>query len=365
MEIKEMEQALNNIYQKLIVYGGHFDIDKEKAHLKELQKETEDPSFWTVRERKDQVLSEISIAKEKIDNIEEIANSIKENLELIELMKLDSDQEIVEQIEESITNLPERLEKLNMLLLLSGPYDKNNCIIDIHSGAGGTEACDWALMLYRMYTRWCEKKSYKIEILDYQAGDEAGIKSASLLIKGPNAYGYLKNEKGVHRLVRLSPFDSNNRRHTSFASIEVTPEIEQDNSLEIDEKDLKIDVYRSSGCGGQGVNTTDSAVRITHLPTKIVVTCQNERSQIQNKEQAMKVLRNKLLLKKYEEQEKELKQIKGDQMNIEFGSQIRSYVMHPYSLVKDHRTNYETSNVSKVLDGDIDGFIEASLKRGL
>ncbi len=280
-------------------------------------------------------------------------------------MKLDFDQGIVEQIEESITNLPERLEQLNMLLLLSGPYDKNNCIMDIHSGAGGTEACDWALMLYRMYTRWCEKKNYKIEILDYQAGDEAGIKSASLLIKGLNAYGYLKNEKGVHRLVRLSPFDSNNRRHTSFASIEVTPEIEQDNSLEIDEKDLKIDVYRSSGCGGQGVNTTDSAVRITHLPTKIVVTCQNERSQIQNKEQAMKVLRNKLLLKKYEEQENELKQIKGEQMNIEFGSQIRSYVMHPYSLVKDHRTNYETSNVSKVLDGDIDSFIEASLKRGL
>ena len=278
-------------------------------------------------------------------------------------MKLDFDQEIVEQIEESITNLPERLEKLNMLLLLSGPYDKNNCIIDIHSGAGGTEACDWALMLYRMYTRWCEKKSYKIEILDYQAGDEAGIKSASLLIKGPNAYGYLKNEKGVHRLVRLSPFDSNNRRHTSFASIEVTPEIEQDNSLEIDEKDLKIDVYRSSGCGGQGVNTTDSAVRITHLPTKIVVTCQNERSQIQNKEQAMKVLRNKLLLKKYEEQEKELKQIKGDQMNIEFGSQIRSYVMHPYSMVKDHRTGEETSNVTKVLDGEIDEFIESNLKR--
>ncbi len=330
-----------------------------------MQKETEDSSFWTNRERKDQVLSEISNVKEKIDNIEEIANSIKENLELIELMKLEFDQEIVEQIEIFIIDMPERLEKLNMFLLLSGPYDKNNCIMDIHSGAGGTEACDWALMLYRMYTRWCEKKHYKIEILDYQTGDEAGIKSASLLIKGPNAYGNLKNEKGVHRLVRLSPFDSNNRRHTSFASIEVTPEIEQDNSLEIDEKDLKIDVYRSSGCGGQGVNTTDSAVRITHLPTKIVVTCQNERSQIQNKEQAMKVLRNKLLLKKYEEQEKELKQIKGDQMNIEFGSQIRSYVMHPYSLVKDHRTNYETSNVSKVLDGEIDDFIETSLKRGL
>ena len=280
-------------------------------------------------------------------------------------MELEPDTDIEHQIEETIEGLPKEMEELNLLLLLNGPYDKNNCILDIHSGAGGTEACDWALMLYRMYTRWCEKKNYKIELLDYQDGEEAGIKSASLLIKGYNAYGYLKNEKGVHRLVRLSPFDSNNRRHTSFASVEVTPEIEQDNSIEIDEKDLKIDVYRSSGCGGQGVNTTDSAVRITHLPTKIVVTCQNERSQIQNKEQAMKVLKNKLLLKKIEEQEQELNKIKGNQMNIEFGSQIRSYVMHPYSMVKDHRTNYETSNVTKVLDGNIDEFIESNLKRGL
>ena len=248
---------------------------------------------------------------------------------------------------------------------MNGPHDKLDCILEVHSGAGGTEACDWAMMLYRMYLRWCEKKNYKVELLDYQDGDEAGIKSASLRIKGTNAYGYLKNEKGVHRLVRLSPFDSNNRRHTSFASIEVTPEIEQDNTIEIDEKDLKIDVYRSSGCGGQGVNTTDSAVRITHLPTKIVVTCQNERSQIQNKEQAMKVLRNKLLLKKLEEQNQELNAIKGNQMNIEFGSQIRSYVMHPYSMVKDHRTEVETSNVSKVMDGDIDMFIESNLKKGL
>ena len=221
------------------------------------------------------------------------------------------------------------------------------------------------MMLYRMYLRYCEKKNYKVELLDYQDGEETGIKSASIRIKGTNSYGYLKNEKGVHRLVRLSPFDSNNRRHTSFASIEVTPEIEQDSTIEIDEKDLKIDVYRSSGCGGQGVNTTDSAVRITHLPTKIVVTCQNERSQIQNKEQAMKVLRNKLLIRKLEEQSQELNAIKGNQMNIEFGSQIRSYVMHPYSMVKDHRTNEETSNVSKVLDGDIDLFIESNLKRGL
>lgn len=219
-------------------------------------------------------------------------------------------------------------------------------------------------MLYRMYTRWCEKQNYKLEVLDYQDGEETGIKSATLLVKGMNAYGYLKNEKGVHRLVRLSPFDSNNRRHTSFASIEITPEIDREIDIKIDDKDLKIDVYRSSGCGGQGVNTTDSAVRITHLPSKIVVTCQNERSQIQNKEQALKVLKAKLLLLEEERQRQELSDIKGQQKNIEFGSQIRSYVMHPYSMVKDHRTNAETSNVSKVLDGEIDMFIESNLKRG-
>ena len=247
------------------------------------------------------------------------------------------------------------------MVLLSGPYDHNDCILEIHPGAGGTESCDWASMLYRMYVRWCEKKNYKTVLLDYQDGEEAGIKSVSLLIKGAYAYGYLKNEKGVHRLVRLSPFDSNNRRHTSFASVEVTPDIDKDVEIEIDEKDLKIDVYHSSGAGGQSVNTTDSAVRITHLPTKIVVTCQNERSQIQNKEQAMKVLKNKLLLIKLEEQEKELNEIKGEQKNNEFGSQIRSYVLHPYSMVKDHRTNYETANVTKVLDGDLDEFIKNKL----
>lgn len=347
------------------IYGGHFDIDKKKEELKSLQKETEDPSFWTNRDKKNQVLSEISNKKESIDKIESMKKKIQDNLEILELLETENDEDLATQVATEIKKLPSEIEQLNLLVLLSGPYDNNNCILDIHSGAGGTEACDWALMLYRMYTRWCEKKNYKVEVLDYQDGEEAGIKSASLLIKGYNAYGYLKNEKGVHRLVRLSPFDSNNRRHTSFASIEVTPEIEQDNTIEIDEKDLKIDVYRSSGCGGQGVNTTDSAVRITHLPTKIVVTCQNERSQIQNKEQAMRVLKNKLLVKKIEEQEQELNKIKGTQKNIEFGSQIRSYVMHPYSMVKDHRTNYETSNVTKVLDGDIDAFIESNLKRGL
>ena len=284
---------------------------------------------------------------------------------MLDLLELEPDQDMETQLEETTLELNNKVEQLNLLLLLNGPYDKNDCILEVHSGAGGTEACDWAMMIYRMYTRYCEQNNYKYEVIDYQDGEEAGIKSASIRVKGTNAYGYLKNEKGVHRLVRLSPFDSNNRRHTSFASVEVTPEVEQDNTIEIEEKDLKIDVYRSTGAGGQSVNTTDSAVRITHLPTRIVVTCQNERSQIQNREQALKVLKSKLLLRKLEEQEKELNQLKGTQMNIEFGSQIRSYVMHPYSMVKDHRTQVETSNVSKILDGDINMFIESNLKKGL
>lgn len=349
----------------LPIFGGHFDIDTKIEEIKELQKQMEDSNFWDNHQKAEKTLKNINEKKSLIDLISQLRSKITDNLELLELLELETDEDSKKQLEVEVLSLEKEIEKLNLLLLLSGPYDNLDCILEIHSGAGGTEACDWALMLYRMYTRWCEKKNYKIELLDYQDGEEAGIKSASIRIKGTNAYGFLKNEKGVHRLVRLSPFDSNNRRHTSFASIEVTPEIEQDNTIEIDEKDLKIDVYRSSGCGGQGVNTTDSAVRITHLPTKIVVTCQNERSQIQNKEQAMKVLRNKLLIKKLEDQSRELNEIKGDQMNIEFGSQIRSYVMHPYSMVKDHRTNEETSNVSKVLDGDIDMFIESNLKRGL
>ena len=295
--------------------------------------------------------------------MEDLEAEVKNDLEMLELLENEVEESLQEEIQESINKIQNEIEEFHLLLILNGPYDKNNCIIDIHPGAGGTESCDWASMLYRMYMRWCEKNKYKVTVLDYQDGEEAGLKSASLLVKGLYAYGYLKNEKGVHRLIRLSPFDANNRRHTSFASIEVTPEINQDNEIEIDEKDLKIDVYRSTGAGGQGVNTTDSAVRITHLPTKIVVTCQNERSQIQNKEQALKVLKNKLLLKKIQEQEQALKEVKGEQVSNEFGSQIRSYILHPYSMVKDHRTNVETSNVEKVLDGDIDLFIEANLKK--
>jgi len=249
-----------------------------------------------------------------------------------------------------------------MLLLLNGPYDKNNCILDIHPGAGGTESCDWANMLYRMYTRWCEKNNYKITVLDYQAGEEAGIKSVTLFIEGNFPYGYLKNEKGVHRLVRISPFDSNKRRHTSFASVNVIPEFRETAEVDIRDEDLKIDVYHSSGAGGQSVNTSNSAVRITHVPTKTVVTCQIERSQLRNKEVALEMLKNKLYEKKLQEQEEKFASIAGENSNIDFGSQIRSYILEPYKLVKDHRSKFESADPNKVLDGDIKGFIESILK---
>ena len=316
--------------------------------------------FWTDKEKSEKVIEELNSLKKITTDIIKLKNETNNNIEMLEL----DDEEINKMILEEMQNTKKELESLSKYLYLNNEYDKNNCILEIHSGAGGTESCDWAEMLYRMYTRWCDKKKYKYVVLDYQPGEEVGIKSCSILIKGKYAYGYLKNEKGVHRLVRLSPFDSNNRRHTSFASIEVTPDMDKSVNVEINEQDLKIDVYRSSGNGGQGVNTTDSAVRITHLPSKIVVTCQNERSQIQNKQEALRILKNKLLLIEEEKKNKELNSIKGETKNIEFGSQIRSYVMHPYSMVKDHRTNTETSNVTKVLDGEIDMFIEDNMKRG-
>ena len=320
------------------------------------------PNFWDDKEKADLTLKDIQELKNLTQDIKKLKEDTENNLELIELLLVEKDDELLQNLELDIKNETKQLGKLSVLLLLNGPYDKNNCTLEIHSGAGGTEACDWANMLYRMYLRYCEKKGYKVEVLDYQEGEEVGIKSVTIEIKGLNAYGYLKGEKGVHRLVRLSPFDAANKRHTSFASIDIIPEFDNTINIDINEKDLKIDVYRSSGKGGQGVNTTDSAVRITHLPTKTVVTCQNERSQIQNKETAMKMLKAKLYVIEQEKKNQELNAIKGNYQNIEFGSQIRSYVMHPYSMVKDHRTNTETSNVSKVLDGDIDLFIESYLK---
>ena len=319
------------------------------------------PNFWDDSKKSSEIIEQLNSLKSVVKNIEDLlykVNDIKDSLNSLN----DYDNEFLKLLEDEYLEISLSLEKLELLFLLDGEFDKNNCVLEVHSGAGGTEACDWTMMLYRMYTRWCDKNGYKYTILDYQEGEEVGIKSVSILVKGLYAYGYLKCEKGIHRLVRLSPFDANHKRHTSFASVLVTPEFNDDVNIEINDKDLKIDVYRSSGCGGQGVNTTDSAVRITHLPTKIVVTCQNERSQIQNKEQALKMLKNKLKLLEIERKNNELKEIKGEQKNIEFGSQIRSYVMHPYSMVKDHRTSYETSDVSKVLDGDINEFIESKLK---
>ena len=347
-----------------MTYGGHFDVDKKNKEIKELEEQTKQSNFWDNEQNAQKIFKNISSLKNITEPIMNLQKEIKNNLELIELISTEKDDSLLENIKVDLKSINIQITNLEKLLLLNGKFDKNNCILEIHSGAGGTEACDWALMLYRMYTRWCEKNQFKVKTLDYQDGEEAGIKSCSLEITGENAYGYLKCEKGVHRLVRLSPFDSNNRRHTSFASVEVTPEIEDDSTIDINEQDLKIDVYRSSGCGGQGVNTTDSAVRITHLPTKIVVTCQNERSQLRNKEEALRVLKSKLQVLEEERKQKELNNIKGEEKNIEFGSQIRSYVMHPYSMVKDHRTNIETSNVNKVLDGEINIFIDAYLKKG-
>lgn len=280
------------------------------------------------------------------------------------MLKENPDADLLAVLVLEAKEIEKTLEETSLLLLLNGPYDGCDCILEIHPGAGGTESCDWANMLYRMYTRYCDKKNYRYEVIDNQAGEEAGIKSVSIIVHGLNSYGHLKAEKGVHRLIRISPFDSNSRRHTSFASVDVTPLYQKkDIEIEVRDTDIRVDVYRSSGKGGQGVNTTDSAVRITHLETGIVVTCQNERSQIRNKEIALDVLKNKLYQRQLEERQKELSSIKGDNADINFGSQIRTYTMHPYSLVKDHRTNTETGNVEKVLDGDIEMFINDYLKR--
>lgn len=315
-------------------------------------------------EKPNTVISELNQLKKNYNHVRKLKDKINSNLEMLNVLSNDVDHELESVILEESKDIQKELDEISLLLLLNGPYDEFDCILEIHPGAGGTESCDWANMLYRMYTRYCDSKNYKYEVIDYQAGEEAGIKSAAIIIHGVNCYGYLKSEKGVHRLIRISPFDSSSRRHTSFASVDITPLYQtKDIEIEIKDSDIRVDVYRSSGKGGQGVNTTDSAVRITHLETGIVVTCQNERSQIRNKEIALEVLKNKLYQKQLEERQKELSNIKGNNADINFGSQIRTYTMHPYSLVKDHRTNCETANVNKVLDGDLDMFINEYLKK--
>ena len=346
-------------------YGGLFDTDKIKEEIRKLEDKMSSPNFWDDKKNSERVIQELNSLKNQLDSITSLKNDLENDLEMISMLEVEYDDEMFNLLKSNIQELEDRTKNEEVSVLLNGPYDKEGAILEIHPGAGGTESCDWANMLSRMYQRFFDKKGFKYEVIDEQAGEEAGIKSVTFLVKGINAYGYLKSEIGVHRLVRISPFDSNSRRHTSFASVSVSPLFESnDIDIEISDNDIRIDVYRSSGCGGQGVNTTDSAVRITHFPSKIVVTCQNERSQIQNKEKAMEVLKNKLYELELQKKEKEMKELKGELSRIDFGSQIRSYVMCPYSMVKDHRTNYETSNVTKVLDGDIDNFINEYLLRG-
>ena len=351
------------IKQELMNYGGYFEPEIKYKKISELEGIMNSPGFWDDKKRSEEVIDELNSIKSELSECERLKNNIYSNIELLEMINETFDQEIFDIVNNDVEFINSQLSSLENILLLNGPYDIGSAILEIHPGAGGTESCDWANMLYRMYTRWCSNKRYDVEVIDYQSGDVAGIKSVSMLVKGKYAYGYLKCEKGVHRLVRISPFDSGARRHTSFASVDVMPYFEDDKiDIQINPSDLRIDIFRSSGNGGQGVNTTDSAVRILHIPTKIMVTCQDERSQIMNKEKAMRVLKSKLYQLELEKRDSELKQIKGLQKEINFGSQIRSYIMHPYSMVKDHRTNTETSNVSKVLDGDIDMFINDVLK---
>ncbi len=339
-----------------------FDIAKKEIELKELEKKTLEEDFWSDSANSTKVLSQIKKLKGKCTEYKNIENELNNLEELTELVNLEPDEDVAKDIIKNTKKMQKQLEKLEISTLLSGKYDNNNAIVTIHPGAGGTESQDWAEMLYRMYTRWATKNDYEVRELDYLEGEEAGIKSVTFEVIGENAYGYMKSEMGVHRLVRISPFDSGGRRHTSFASVEVLPEITEDIEIEINPDDLRIDTYRASGAGGQHINKTSSAVRITHIPTNIVVACQSERSQIQNKETAMKMLKSKLFDLKEKEQKERIEDLKGVQQDIAWGSQIRSYVFCPYTMVKDHRTNYEVGNVEAVMDGDLDGFMESYLK---
>lgn len=318
------------------------------------------PNFWDDQAQSNKIMKELKYLKSCVDPFEKSVKKLSELNELLDMSE--GDEEFISQIKKELECIENEVIATETRSILAGPFDRNNVILNINSGAGGTESCDWASMLLRMYTRWAEANKAKVKVLDILPGEEAGIKSVTLGIEGDMAYGYLKGEKGVHRLVRISPFDSNKRRHTSFASVDVIPEIEDDIEVEIDPDDLRIDIFRSSGPGGQSVNTTDSAVRITHNPSGIVVQCQNERSQLHNRQTAMKILKARLYELKRKEQDEEMSKEYGKKQKIEWGSQIRSYVMHPYSMVKDHRTNTETGNVPRVMDGDLDIFIEAFLR---
>lgn len=333
-----------------------------ECEIGELEKVSFEPDFYEDMDKAGKILQKIKLLKNKVQGFNDIKNQWEDVSTLVELGIEENDDSVLGEVKSGYSELQEKIDNMKLDTLLSGKYDKLSAIITLHSGAGGTEAQDWCELLYRMYNMWAERKGFKTEVIDYLDGEEAGIKSVTFSIEGLNAYGYIKSEKGVHRLVRISPFDSAARRHTSFASCEVIPELDEELDVEINPEDLRIDTYRSSGAGGQHINKTESAIRITHLPTGIVVTCQNERSQHKNKETAMKVLKSKLVEIAEREQKDKIDDLKGVQTEIAWGNQIRSYVFHPYSMVKDHRTNYETGNINAVMNGDIDGFINAYLK---
>lgn len=342
-----------------MILGGIFDLEAKEKRIKELEEEQAKEDFWQNIDKANEVNKELSNLKKELSLYSDLNKQINEGLELL---NSDVDNDIILLISEELSTLSSKINDLETAVTLSGEFDSLNVYLEIHPGAGGTESCDWASMLERMYQRFCEKYNYKWEIIDEQKGEEAGIKSVTLKINGDYAYGYLKNETGVHRLVRISPFDAGARRHTSFASVSIMPEIKKEINIEIKENDLKIDVYHSSGAGGQSVNTSNSAVRITHIPTKTVVTCQNERSQLNNKEQAMKMLKNKLYMIELEKERQKTNELKGESSSINFGSQIRSYILEPYKMVKDHRTNYQSNEPEKILDGNIMDMLVYNLK---
>ncbi|MBB2181569.1 peptide chain release factor 2 [Lachnospiraceae bacterium MD1] len=362
VELDQYKYTLSTYEKPLIEVGDSLDLAGKRERIREIELTMEEPGFWDDNDRAQSFMKELKNLKDVIEEYDHLKMRFEDVQTLIQMGYEENDESLIPEIEEAMELFIKDLDELKLRTLLSGEYDRYNAILTLHAGAGGTESCDWASMLCRMYQRWADKKGFSVEMLDFLDGEEAGLKSVTLQINGENAYGYLKSERGVHRLVRISPFNAAGKRQTSFVSCDVMPDIEEDTGIEINDDDLRIDTYRSSGAGGQHVNKTSSAIRITHLPTNIVVQCQNERSQLQNKEKAMKMLKAKLYLLKQQESQEKISGIRGEVKEIGWGNQIRSYVMQPYTLVKDHRTNEEIGNTSNVLDGNIDPFINAYLK---
>ena len=362
VELEQYKYEWIQYEDKVNELAESFHIEEKQSRIREIEEIMEQPGFWDDVTKSGEVMKELKSLKSSLNIINHLQSQYEDLGVLIEMGNEEEDASIIEEVESELTSFKKEFDKVKIETLLSGDYDKYNAILKINAGAGGTESCDWANMLYRMFTRWAESKKYKTEVIDFLDGDEAGLKSITFQVSGENAYGYLKSEKGVHRLVRISPFNAAGKRQTSFASLDVMPDIEEDLDVEINDDDIRIDTYRSSGAGGQHINKTSSAIRITHIPTGIVVQCQNERSQLQNKDKAMKMLKSKLYVLKKQEEEEKRSGIRGEVKEIGWGNQIRSYVMQPYTMVKDHRTNEEVADVNKVLDGYLDPFINAYLK---